>query len=143
MPFSIQTDAAERQALAVERRAEQRRIGRIGVERDALVGDLLADPRAAARLRERAASFVGVARVERAAEQRHEIVDRLRLEHRRVQAGLDRLRIAARHRLLRGDPAERGRVDRGSSRARRRCAQPLPVPSGVRAVTERSASVVR
>ena len=78
--------APDRQTFAVERRAEQSRIGRIRVERDALVDDLLADARAAARLRERAAAFVGVARVERVAQERNEIVHRLRLEHRRVQA---------------------------------------------------------
>ena len=112
--------AAQRQALVVERLAEQRRIGRIGVERHALVHHLLADAGAAARLRERASPFVGVARVERRRQQRHEVVHRLRLEHRRVEAGLDRLRVAAGHRLLRRDAADRRRIDARPSRARPR-----------------------
>ena len=71
-----------------------------------------------------------------------EIRDRLRLEHRGIHPGLDRLRIAAGHRLLRGDAAERAGSIAPQSRAPA-AAQPLPVPSGVRAVTDRSASVVR
>ena len=72
----------------------------IGEQRHALVDDLLADLRAAALLRERAASFVGRARVEREGEQLHEIADRLRLENHRVAARLDRDRIARQPRLL-------------------------------------------
>ncbi len=143
MPFSIQTLPPDRQPFVVERGREERRVGRIGVERHALVGHLLAHARAAARLRERASSFVGRARVERAAEERHEVVDRLRLEHRRVHPGLDRLRVAA----LDGLAARPMRPIAAASIAPQSrepvLAQPLPVPSGVRAVTERSASVVR
>ena len=104
--------------------------------------DLLADARAAARLRERAAAFVGVARVERAAEQRNEIGDRLRLEHRRVQPGS----IACGLRLATAFCAATRPIAAGSTALQSRApprAQPLPVPSGVRAVTEKSASVVR
>ena len=57
-PFLDPDRARERQAFGVERLAEQRRVRRIGVERDPLVHHLLADARAAARLRERAAPFV-------------------------------------------------------------------------------------
>ena len=120
-PFSIQTDAPRAAALRRRTAAPSRSgIGRIGVERHALVDDLLADPRAAARLGERAAPFVRGARVERAGEQRHEVGDRLRLEHGGVQARLDRLRVAARHRLLRGRAADRRRDRSCPSRARRR-----------------------
>ena len=45
------------------------------------------------------------------AEQRDEIVDGLRLEHRRVEPGRDRLRIPARHGLLRGHATDRCRID--------------------------------
>ena len=122
--------------------AEQRRIGGIGVERHALVDDLLADARAAARLRERAPALVGGARVERAGEQRHQI-------GRPPAARAPPCRGPARSPAGCGSPppsAPRcGRWPRGRrrpSRARPRCAQPLPVPSGVRAVIEKSASVV-
>ena len=122
-----------RQSLAVERVAQELRIGRIGEQRHALVDDLLADLRSAALLRERAASFVGRARVEREREQLHEIADRLRLENDRVAARLDRDRIARQARFL--DRAAARRASRRSatnpddrrppsrSRCRRPCAR--------------------
>ena len=104
--------AAQRQALVVEGLAQQRPVGGVRVQRHALVHHLLAQPRAATRLRERTAPFVGVAGVERGRQQLHQVVDRLRLEHGGVEARLDRLGIAAGDGLLRGDPADGRRVDR-------------------------------
>ena len=123
--------------------AEQLGVGGIGVERHALVHDLLADLVCRRPACENGlAAFVGVARVERADQQRHEIADRLRLEHHRVEPGLDRRRDSATPppSARRMRPSAAG-VDRRSSRARRR--RPAgPVPSGVRTVVESSASVV-
>ena len=75
-------------------------------------------------------------------EQRHEVVDGLRLEHRRVEPGS----IACGLRLATAFCAAMRPMAAGSTRLQSRApalAQPLPVPSGVRAVTEKSASVVR
>ena len=92
--------AAERKAVAVPRLRENHRIEWIGDEADARIHDLLADLVAAALLRERAASFVGRARVGVDADELHEIADRLRLEDHRVAPRLDRDRIARQTRLL-------------------------------------------
>ena len=142
-PFSIQTVRFSGKPSTSNGIASRSGSAGSEIERHALVHDFLADPRAAARLRKCAAAFVGGARVQRAREQRNEIVHRLRLEHgrhgpcRRSACGLrldSAFRAAAR-------PMAAGSIFPQSRDPA--LAQPLPVPSGVLAVIDRSASVVR
>ena len=65
------------------------------------------DSVAADAFRKCAATFIGAARAERELEQRHEVVHRLRLEHRGVEPWRNRLRAAAGDRFLRGHATNR------------------------------------
>ena len=140
MPFSIHTRALQRQAFAVERLREQIRIRRIGVDRHALVGDLLAELRAAA------ASCENVPRPSSAARALNAPPSSGTRSATAcgssttvyipgsIAVGLRMRRLSAPRR------AQRGRVDRAPV-ARAADAHPDPVPSGVRTVVERFASV--
>ena len=101
----------QRKAAGVEGLGEEVGVRGIGVDRHTFVRDLLAKPRAAARLAEGAAALVVGPRIEAANELRHDVGNGLRFEHHRVQAGLDCLGVAAAHSLLRRRATERRRVD--------------------------------
>ena len=132
--------AARAAALASNGCAEQIRVGGIGVERHALVGDLLADACAAARLRERAASFVGM----RALNAPPSSGIRSSTACGSSTAVYSPGSIACGLRLATAFCAATRPSDAGSICApvARAGAGPAadPVPSGVRAVTEKSAS---
>ena len=119
----------ERKALAVERLREEIGIGRIGVDRHALVGDLFADlvfRRRASRTGSRPSS--ADAGVERAAQLRNEIGDGLRLEHHRVHARLDRRRDCG----TRPPSAQRGHRARRDRSLPSRARRPTPSPNRCR-----------
>jgi hypothetical protein len=86
--------------VVVERSTEQLRVGRVGEERHTLVDDSLADSATSAAFRERAATFLGGARVERVARALDKITDRLWLEDDRIAARLDRLWVPRQPRFL-------------------------------------------
>ncbi len=95
-------EARRRNAFIGAWRGRQVRVHRIAVEVQLFVEHLLADAALAILAGERAAAFIGRARVEAVGQEADEIGNRLRFEDDRVDAGLDRLRLARPDRLVDG-----------------------------------------
>src|SRR5690606_19597777 len=86
----------QRHALEVERRGQEHRVRRIGQQRYPLIHDPLADLVAAPLLHERASTLIRTTRIGVAADQLHQVANRLRLQNYRVPPGLDCLWLPGR-----------------------------------------------
>src|SRR5690606_1859169 len=100
-----------RKAVAAEGAGGNARVERVGIPRHAPVYDLLADLVSAAGLGEEAAALVGVAGIERAADELDEVRGGRGFEHDGVAAGLDGRGVDRAPGLLDGAFGERAGID--------------------------------